>query len=49
MPTFDTWRPKKLVEHGDHQIFEATRLLVSYGAQLDQSLTKRNYAQSLVD
>ena len=47
MPIFNTWRPNKLVEHGDHQISEATPLLVSYGAQLDQS--KRDHAQSLLD
>jgi len=47
MPTFNTWRPKRLVEHGDHQISVATRLLVSYGAKLDQS--KRDHAQSLLD
>jgi len=49
MPTFNTWRPKKLVERGDHQISEVTRLLVSYGAQLERSLEKRVYAQSLLD
>ena len=47
MPTFNTWRPKRLVEHGDDQISVATRLLVSYGAKLDQS--KRDHAQSLLD
>ena len=47
MPTFNTWRPNKIVERGENQISEATRLLASYEAELDQS--KRDHARSLLD
>ncbi len=47
MLTFDVWRPKKLVEHGDQQISAAVHLLASYGAQLSRS--RRDQAQGLLD